>query len=274
MDLTSGRHASSFSATKEAITLLRTLAMILVVAPAASPALELLETGRYDLDWPASLEYDPTFCGLWIANEGPEAVLVTLQGDELRRITSDLFRIKAIALEGDHLLVADGLGQMQRITKGGTILEPPFTLEGGFADTEGIAVAADGRIVTVEDDPERLSWFGPQGALLDQIDTMSLNPPLTEAQGIAIDPRTGHMLIVDDWEGSNSLYEFTAQGALLAQASLYEYGVDPEGIAIRPGSNQLFVAFDGGAEIVTFEYTPNLPEGAPALPPGADCMMF
>ena len=82
------------------------------------------------------------------------------------------------------------------------------------------------------------------------------------------------MLIVDDREGSNSLYEFTSDGEFLAKASLLEFGIDPEGIAIRPGSDQLFVAFDGGAQIVTFDYTPTLPEGADPLPPGADCMMF
>ncbi|MCV3273351.1 SdiA-regulated/phytase-like domain-containing protein [Roseobacter sinensis] len=237
-------------------------------------ALDLQETGRYDLNRPASLDYDPTFCGLWIANEGPEAVLVTLQGEELRRVSSDLSRIKAISLEGDHLLVADGFGQMQRLTKDGEVMEPPFDLDGGYADTEGIAIAASGDIVTVEDDPERLSWFSPAGELKTQIDTMDLSPPLSEAQGIAIDPRTGHLLIVDDWEGSNSLYEFTSTGELLAQASLLEYGTDPEGIAIRPGSDQLFIAFDGGAQIVTFDYTPTLPPGAAPLPPGADCMMF
>ena len=237
-------------------------------------ALELRETGRYQLNHPASLDYDPTFCGLWIANEGPEAVLVTLQGEELRRISSDLFRIKAIAIEGDHLLLGDGFGGLQRVTKDGTPLGAPFELEGGYADTEGIAINAKGQIVTVEDDPERLSWFGTDGKLAARLNTMELSPPLTEAQGIAIDPRTGHMLIVDDWEGSNSLYEFTAEGQLLARANLLEFGTDPEGIAIRPGSNQLFVAFDGGAKIVTFDYTPTLPEGAPPLSPGADCMMF
>lgn len=241
---------------------------------APAQALELRETGRYALNRPASLEYDPTFCGLWIANEGPDAVLVTLQGDELRRITSDLFRIKAITLEDNHLLVGDGLGSMQRLSKDGTPLGPPFSLSGGMADTEGVAIAADGALVTVEDDPERLSWFDARGTLQRRIDTMDLSPPLTEAQGIAIDPRTGYLLIVDDWEGSNSLYEFTPEGALLGQVSLVKYGVDPEGIAIRPGSNQLFVAFDVGAEIVTFDYTPTLPEGAEPLPPGADCMMF
>jgi len=249
---------------------------VIAALAAATPAvaLELVETGRYSLNRPASLDYDPTFCGLWIANEGPEAVLVTLQGEELRRITSDLFRIKAISLEGDNLLVGDGFGNLQRLTKNGETLGPTFTLAGGFADTEGIAIAANGDIVTVEDDPERLSWFSPTGELKVQINTLDLSAPLTEAQGIAIDPRTGHLLIVDDWEGSNSLYEFTAEGDLIAQASLLEYGRDPEGIAIRPGSDQLFIAFDGGAQIVTFDYTPTLPLGSAPLPPGADCMMF
>ena len=255
---------------------LRSCLSLGLMTAAALPAagLDLRETGRYELNRPASLEYDPTFCGLWIANEGPVAVLVTLEGEELRRVTSDLSRIKAIAIEGDHLLVADGFGGMQRLTKNGEILGPPFRLAGGFADTEGIAIAENGDIITVEDDPERLSWFDASGGIKTRVNTLELSTPLTEAQGIAIDPRTGHLLIVDDWEGSNSLYEFSADGALLAQASLYEYGTDPEGIAIRPGSNQLFIAFDMGAQIVTFDYTPTLPEGADPLPPGADCMMF
>ncbi|WP_235962620.1 SdiA-regulated/phytase-like domain-containing protein [Jannaschia marina] len=254
--------------------ILLTLSIPLMLAAGPVPALELTETGRYDLNRPASLDYDPTFCGLWIANEGPEAILVTLQGEELRRITSDMARIKAIAIEGDHLILGDGSGSLQRVTKDGIPLGEPFGVSDGWADTEGIAVAADGQLVTVEDDPERLSWFTPEGRLTQRIDTMDLDPPLSEAQGIAIDPRTGHMLIVDDREGSNSLYEFDAEGAFLARVSLWEYGDDPEGVAIRPGSGQLFIAFDGGAEIVTFDYAPTLPEGAAPLPPGADCMLF
>lgn len=86
----------------------RVALLLLGLAPASVAALDLRETGRYDLNRPASLDYDPTFCGLWIANEGPEAVLVTLQGGELRRVESDLSRIKAIAVEGDHLWWATG----------------------------------------------------------------------------------------------------------------------------------------------------------------------
>lgn len=246
----------------------------LALLPLPALALDLVETGRYDLNRPASLEYDATFCGLWIANEGPEVVLVTLEGDELRRFGSDLSRIKAITEEGDNLLVADGFGSFQRLSKWGEPLGAPFKIAGGWADTEGIVIDDDGRIISVEDDPERLSWLDRDGTPVRVIDTTTLTTPIFEAQGIARDPRTGHLLIVDDIEGSNSLYEFAANGELLASVPLLEFGIDPEGIAIRPGSNQLFIAFDQGAEIVSFTYTPTLPENADPLPPGADCMMF
>ena len=248
--------------------------LIFVCLPVTAPALEIVETGRYALNRPASLEYDPTFCGLWIANEGPEVILVTLEGDELRRFGSDLQRIKAVTIEDDHLLVADGFGAFQRVRKNGDPLAAPFKVTGGWADTEGIVIAEDGTIISVEDDPERLSWLTHTGEPIRVINTATLTPPIFEAQGIAIDPRTGHLLIVDDWEGSNSLYEFDAEGTLLASVPLTQYGIDPEGIAIRPGSSQMFIAFDQGAEIVSFDYIPTLPEGAEDLAPGADCMMF
>ncbi len=248
------------------------LAVALALCATPTLALDLVETGRYDLNRPASLEYDPTFCGLWIANEGPEVILVTLEGDELRRFGSDLSRIKAITVEGDNLLIADGFGNFQRVTKAGEPLNVPFTA--GWADTEGIVIDADGQIISVEDDPERLSWLSPDGTPTRVIDTTTLTPPIFEAQGIARDPRTGHLLIVDDFEGSNALYEFDPIGNLLATQSLLEYGIDPEGIAIRPGSDQLFIAFDQGAKIVSFSYSPTLPDDAEPLPPGADCMFF
>lgn len=250
------------------------LAGVLMLAALPASALDLQLTNTYDLARPASLEYDPTFCGLWIANESRELVLVTLDGLELRRFGSDLRRIKAVAVEGDTLIVADGFGGFQRLTKNGEALAAPFQVSDAFADTEGMVIGANGEIITVEDDPERLTWFSPEGEIIRRIDTKDLDPPLIEAQGIARDPRTGHLLIVDDAEGTNSLYEFTEDGVLLATESLLPYGLDPEGIAIRPGSDEMFIAFDQGARIAAFSYTPTLPEGADPLPPGADCMMF
>ena len=253
---------------------MRLLVVLLVWLGAPVAALDLKLTGTFKLNFPSSLDYDPTFCGLWIANESREAVLVTLDGLELRRISSELSRIKAISIEGDNLIVADGGGSFQRITKDGQVLGAPFRISSNWADTEGVAVAADGTLVTVEDDPEYLSWLAPDGEILKRVDTMTLSPPLSEAQGIAIDPRSGYLLIVDDREGTNSLYEFAPDGRLLATAPLLEYGTDPEGIAIRPGSNQLFIAFDSGSLIAAFDYTPTLPDGAEDLPVGGDCMMM
>lgn len=246
--------------------------LALLATPAA--ALELTFQTSYDLARPSSLDYDPTFCGLWIANESRKVVLVTLQGDELRRFESDLNRIKAVTTEDNHLLVADGFGNFQRISKDGVALEAPFASSQGWADTEGMVIDADGMIITVEDDPERMTWLSPTGQVERQINTMSLNPPLSEAQGIARDTRTGHLLIVDDMEGTNSLYEFNADGELLGTTSLRPYGRDPEGIAIRPGSSQVFIAFDSGASIAAFDYQPTLPAGAAPLPPESDCLMF
>lgn len=88
----------------------RLLSVLVAICATPLAALELKLSGFYDLNRPASLEYDPAFCGLWIANEGPEVILVTLDGLELRRFGSDLSRIRAVTLEGENLIVADGFG--------------------------------------------------------------------------------------------------------------------------------------------------------------------
>lgn len=252
---------------------MRRTCLALAVATLASPApaLELTLSGFYDLNRPASLEYDPDFCGLWIANEGPEVILVTLDGLELRRFRTGLSRVKAISLEGPALLVSDGFGGYQRLTRDGEALGEPFRMGGPRMATEGIAVTADGTIVKVEDDPARIVWLSPEGALLREIDGHTYTPMLTEPQGIAIDPRTGHLLVVDDWEGTNSLFELDAEGRLLGTYPLVQYGRDPEGIALRPGANQLFMAFDGGARIAAFDYTPTMADGVAPPRPGRDC---
>lgn len=242
---------------------------VLFALPAA--ALELKLSGFYHLNRPASLEYDPAFCGLWIANEGPETILVTLDGLELRRWRSDLYRIKAIALQDNHLVVADGMGRYQKMSKDGTALGPPFMLGATNMATEGMVVLPDGTLVLVEDDPSRMIWADPGGRILRSINGDALSPPMTEPQGIARDPRTGHLLVVDDWEGTNSLFEFSPDGTLLGTTPLIAYGRDPEGIAIRAGANLLFMAFDGGERIAAFDYTPTMGPGMALPDPGADC---
>lgn len=247
------------------------LVALCLVQPAA--ALELTLRDFHDLDRPSSLEFDPAFCGLWIANESAEAILATLDGTELRRISSDLFRIKAITLEGETLLLADGLGRYQRFGRDGESLGAPVRLgEGAVFDVEGLAVDGDGTLIAVEDDPAQIVWLDPvSGAALRRIDGMTLSPAMTEPQGIARDPRTGRLLVVDDWEGTNSLFEFDPDGTLVAVEPLIAWGRDPEGIALRVSTSTLYVAFDEGARIASFDYVPS--PGAAELPqaPSADC---
>jgi hypothetical protein len=251
---------------------LRIAPVILAASLLAAPlsALELRLSGFYELNRPASLDYDPDFCGLWIANEGPEVVLVTLDGHELRRFTTGLSRVKALTLEGDGLLVSDGYGGYQRLTRDGAPIGEPFALEAPLY-AEGMATGADGTLILVEDDPARIVWMRADGTILREIDGHSYDPMLTEPQGIARDPRTGHLLVVDDWEGTNSLFELDAQGRLLGTQPLIAWGRDPEGIAIRPGTNMLFMAFDGGARIAAFDYVPTVRGGGAPPDPGADC---
>ncbi len=252
---------------------MRSFLAALLMAPLPVTALELELTGFYELNNPASLDYDPTFCGLWIANEGPEVILVTLDGLELQRFGSDLFRIKAVTVEGNHLLVGDGFSRLQRLSKTGEPLGAPFETDALTPDIEGIAIAEDGNLITVEDDPARISWMTPDGQVIRQIDAMLFDPPITEPQGIARDPRNGHLLIVDDWEGTNALHEFDKDGVHLGSTPLIQYGRDPEGIALRPGSGQLFIAFDQGRRIAGFDYTPTLTGDETPLPPSAECII-
>jgi len=250
--------------------MMRRLAICLAVFATPAPALDPELLDFHDLNRPASLEFDPTFCGLWIADEGPKAVLMTLDGLELRRLSSALPRIKAIAIAGNDLLVADGYGSFQRLSKDGTPLGDPFRLATRFGDTEGIVVDDDGSLIVVEDEPGHILWMTPTGEIIHRVNGWDLSPAMTEPQGIARDERTGRLLVVDDWEGTNSLFEFAADGNLLATHPLIAFGRDPDGIAIRAATGMLFIAFGAGARIAAFEYTPTEP--VDLGPPQSDCM--
>lgn len=252
---------------------MRVLVFLLCIASPLQ-ALELVYRDSYDLNRPASLEFDPDFCGLWIANEGPEIVLVTLDGLELRRLTSALPRIKSMALQGTRLLVADGYGNSQWLSRDGVAEGAPFRLVPRLYDTEGLSLLPDGTILMVEDEPGHLLWVTPEGAITRRINSFDTTPPMTEPQGIARDPRNGHILVVDDWEGTNSLFEFSAEGELLATFPLLPFGRDPEGIALRASTNTLFIAFDEGAKIIEFDYTPSPGGETDTDTPSSDCVLM
>lgn len=240
------------------------------VTPVA--ALEITLRSFEDANQPTSLEFDPAFCGVWIANDSPEVVLRSINGEELSRYRSDLYRIRTVTLSKQGLLLGDGNGQFQRLKRTGEALADPFQIDGLF-DPEGIVALDDGRLIVVEDEPGHILWLDQAGNRIRRINGWAMDPPMVEPQGVGRDPRSGRIYVVDDLEGSNSLFEFSEDGEFIARVSLREYGIDPEGVALRTATNTIFVAFDGGARIAEFEFQPT---AGPDFDPDVsqiDCVM-
>ncbi|MEV8466596.1 hypothetical protein AB0T83_07355 [Fluviibacterium sp. DFM31] len=250
--------------------LLRTA--LLVALPLAAPAADLTVLRSFPFPGPSGLAFDPLFCALWVANETDEIALVTLWGAPLRRFRSDLSRVDAIAVTDDHLLLSDGSGRFQEMHRDGTARDTPFRLTREFSDIDGLFVdAASGEIWITDDARAQVARLNAGGGLLARIDGATLTPPMLEPQGLTRDPNTGHLLVVDDADALDSLFEFDATGRLLdvfplATAAYY----DAEGVTLAAAAGLVFVAFDAGNTIVTYDYHPTVPADSPSDSPAAD----
>ena len=245
--------------------------ILALLLPVPAHALELFLRDTLDLLGPSSLEFDPQLCGVWIANEGREVAFMGPGGEITRRFETTLFTAKAIAVDGETLIVSDGMGRFERMSKEGELLREPYRLPGSIWDVEGI-MARDGAMVLTQDDDARVWSIDAAGRELWAIEGYSMSPPMVEPQGIAYDRRTGALYVVDDREGSNSIFEFGPDGALLSTYSLAEVGTDPEGIAIQADTGTMWVAFDVDGRIATFDYLPTLREDAASAQSDA-CLM-
>lgn len=92
----------------------------------------------------ASLAYDAEVCGVWIANEGPDLILMSTFGVERLRFDSGMRSVRSLTVEGGGLLIADGWGDFRRIDRTGRPIDAPFTLSETLVDTEGLHRDADG----------------------------------------------------------------------------------------------------------------------------------
>lgn len=243
----------------------RLLAALITLMPTAVPAVDLELRDIWKLSFPSSLAFDPQLCGLWIANESRELVLVNIFGEEFRRFETPLSMIKTVAPTEEFVIVSDNAGNFVRMSRQGDILEGPFEWNERLWDTEGVVSLPDGDILVVQDTPAHIIRVNPAGDVVSELKGMELSPRMTEPQGIALDPQSGHIFVTDDWEGSNSLFEFSADLDLLSVTPLIEYGVDPEGIAVHPNSGTMYIAFDQGRKVSVFNYTPAGDPLSPAI---------
>jgi hypothetical protein len=247
-------------------------ALLLAVA---TPAAAELTHRRTIPDFRASsLAYDAVICGVWVASEGPTLILLNAFGAEIRRIEGGLPFVRSLTVEGDALLVTDGWGRFARVSREGTPIDAPFRLSETLRDTEGLHRDADGSFLIVEDDPARLLRIAPDGGILMEIDGHTLEPPMTEPQGITRDPYSGNILVVDDNEGLNSLFELAPDGSVLTVTPLSPYGFDAEGVALQPETGTLFVGFDSGRALAIFEWQPSQTTIDIPLERGPDCAIM
>ena len=221
----------------------------------------------------SSLAYDAELCGIWVANEGPELVLLSVFGHEIKRFDSGMRSVRSLTVEPSGLLLADGWGRFLRVTRDGQPIDQPFNLSRTLIDTEGLHRDADGSYLVVEDDPARLLRVAPDGAVLMELAGELFDPPMIEPQGVTRDPYSGNILVVDDNEGLNSLFELAPDGRVLSVTSLWPYGRDAEGVALQPESGRLFVGFDGGRALAMFEWRPTEITIDTPLPRGPDCAL-
>lgn len=218
-----------------------------------------------------SIGYDALVCGIWVANESNEVVLLSTFGNEIRRFDTGMRSVRSLTVEEDSILVASGWGEFRRFDRDGRALDAPFRLSETLYDTEGLHRDADGSFLVVEDDPSRLLRIAADGTVLMELYGDSFDPPMTEPQGVTRDPYSGNILVVDDNEGLNSLFELAPDGRVLSVTSLSEYGFDAEGVALQPETGTLYVGFDSGQALAIFDWIPTEITIDTLLERGPDC---
>lgn len=218
-----------------------------------------------------SIAYDAEVCGIWVANEGPEIVLLNTRGFEIQRFDSGMRSVRSLTVDGDGLLIANGWGDFQRVSRSGRPIDKEFRLSATLYDTEGLHRDADGSFLVVEDDPSRLLRIAPDGKVMMELFGDQFDPPMVEPQGVTRDPYSGNILVVDDNEGLNSLFELAPDGRVLTVSPLSAYGRDAEGVALQPETGVLFVGFDTGRALAIFDWLPSETTIDSPLERGPDC---
>ena len=218
-----------------------------------------------------SLAYDAVVCGVWVANESAEIALINPFGRELRRFDTGMRSVRSLTVEQDALLLANGWGGFRRVTREGAPIDGAFTLAETLRDTEGLHRDADGSFLVVEDDPARLLRIAPDGTVLMELWGDGFEPPMTEPQGVERDPYSGNILVTDDNEGLNSLFELAPDGRVLSVTPLSPWGRDAEAVALQPETGVLFIGFDGGRALVIFDWVPTETTIDEPLDRGPDC---
>lgn len=227
--------------------------MLGLAAPAAA---ELRHLETFPGIRAVSLAYDAQLCGVWVASESSELVLLSPGGREILRFGTEMGYVRSVTVAEEGVLIANGRGDFQWLDRTGRALEAPYALSATLRDTEGMHRDADGTFLVVEDDPARLMRVAPDGTVLMALRGDDFDPPMVEPQGVERDPYSGNILVVDDNEGLNALFELAPDGRVISVTPLSAWGYDAEGVALQPETGTLFIGFDGGQALAVFDWSP------------------
>ncbi len=135
------------------------------------------------------------------------------------------------------------------------------TGEGTTYNPTGIKYTANDTILFVNSVANNLVEIAPE--LNDNGDLIVLNTidlsklGTISPSGVELDPLTGNILISDEVDGTNSIYEITSSGDLLGVIDMAALGFeDPEGLALDPMTRTLYVAFDNDSFTPTGQLVP------------------
>lgn len=254
---------------------MRILALMSVIAglATAAPAMQLFHRDTLDGYRAASLAFDPWMCGLWVANETPELILLSLAGTEILRLETPLSNVRAVTADADGLIVTNGRGAFARLGRHGEGMKEAWNRSESQLDVEGLHRHPAGGLLVVGDDSALVQRINDEGAEVFRIEGYALTPIMSEPQGIGLDPMTGNILVVDDFEGLDSLFEFDAEGRFLSLTSLSDWGWDAEAVAVDPQTGTLWIGYDGGTAIAMFDYLPTRTATARVQKTGPDCVI-
>ena len=154
---------------------------------------------------------------------------------------------------------------------------PVFQLGlGSIVDGYGVAVDPAGKRVYVPDAvDDTVKVYEPATSLLSPVAAIKGPSPgkfvsLVDA-GLTVDPTNGHLLIADNLKPGYekpeaAIYEFDEKGAFLSRLSCAPVHGEPTGLAVHPGTGDLYVTTGNSEKSNVFAYGPYTTEPVPTPP--------
>lgn len=248
------------------------LAMVVVAMAWPATAMQVWHRENWVGYRAASLAFDAWVCGLWVADETPVLTLLSPTGREILKLETPLRNVRAVSADAEGLLITDGWGTFFRLNRRGEGFGDWDRTE-AQRDVEGLHIHPEGGLLVVGDDAALVQRLQPDGRESFRIEGFKQSPMMSEPQGIGVEPLTGNILVVDDNEGLNALFEFDRAGALLSVTYLSEWGWDAEAVAIHAQTGTMYIGYDSGQNIAVFDYLPTRPENAVPVDAGPDCAL-